>query len=201
MTTLPMTTTQPDRVDTTEPDQQGGARTQASGTAERTVPFYACEHGVPGGCKLDAKPTTQHTPEPWQPLPGRPNTMHHIQTAAGEHIATFSKRKDMERAVACVQACAGLSTELLEGSTIDMAAGTVTEQRDVVTDALREFAKETFGLAADMHSAGRFKDAERLSALTHTALASINDHGDAEDPGIVADESTERAKGQFRGGL
>ena len=23
---------------------------------DRTVPFYACEHGIPGGCHKDAKP-------------------------------------------------------------------------------------------------------------------------------------------------
>lgn len=49
-----------------------------------------------------------HTPEPWQCLPGRPHTMQHIQTEDGEHIGTFSKRSDMERAAACVNACAGI---------------------------------------------------------------------------------------------
>lgn len=43
----------------------------------------------------------------------------------------------------------------------------------VIEDALRQLAKDTFGLAADMHSAGRFADAARLSRVTHIAIAKL----------------------------
>lgn len=33
-------------------------------TQERVVPFYACEHGIPGGCAKDAQKTVVPTPPP-----------------------------------------------------------------------------------------------------------------------------------------
>lgn len=89
---------------------------------------------------------SRHTPEPWRYVKDKDggNTAFLIENADGimwNIAGTFSTFDDDEanarRIVACVNACAGLSTELLEGKTIDEAANTIVDQRDELENVVR----------------------------------------------------------------
>lgn len=60
---------------------------------------------------------TQHTKEPWRIEPATKKDNWRIIGANGQVISTFSGNMDMENArriVACVNACAGITVEMLE---------------------------------------------------------------------------------------
>lgn len=85
-----------------------------------------------------------HTPEPWEVTDLRyirqSNEPRHV-------VARASKMDGMEanarRIVACVNACAGISTELLEcpGGNVAKVAGRLMKQRDELLASLTEIAE------------------------------------------------------------
>lgn len=91
---------------------------------------------------------TTHTPEPWRAeLTDDPEDGSDAYSVdCDEHsIALMDAPGGLElneanarRIAACVNACKGLSTELLECQTIDAAAKTIVDQRDELAEALRE---------------------------------------------------------------
>ena len=77
-----------------------------------------------------------HTPEPWH-LPKGSTCM---ESNSGEVPRSEANAR---RIVACVNACAGISTELLEcpGGNVAKVAGRLMKQRDELLAALTEIAE------------------------------------------------------------
>lgn len=71
--------------------------------------------------------TTEHTPDPWfviDPLHGHATEYKCVQIGADEMYSTLEmKPEDARRIVACVNACAGISTEALESGAIKQLLG------------------------------------------------------------------------------
>jgi hypothetical protein len=116
--------------------------------------------------------STRHTPEPWRVSNYRPQRVIARDPAEGtyEHgddkfptLAHFESVEDGKRAVACVNACAGIPTELLElmgvGGIQKASGAAMKEARtqhaeaqklgDVLVDARRALFCEASGLRID----------------------------------------------------
>lgn len=108
---------------------------------------------------------TKHTPEPWEIFGSDKNRIGHGQEAVASTHTYFNHRDEANarRIVACVNACAGISTEKLEENAADPIAGLfgrmaaregtradkAESQRDELLAALKEIALPVLSYSDD----------------------------------------------------
>lgn len=118
-----------------------------------------------------------HTPEPWEVTDLRyirqSNEPRHV-------VARASKMDGMEanarRIVACVNACAGISTELLEcpGGNVAKVAGRLMKQRDELLAALERLLEGTMSMPNRGRSTeGKWTTINALTSSVDSAKAAI----------------------------
>jgi hypothetical protein len=116
----------------------------------------------------------KHTPEPWK-VSGT-GTMRYIDVPVGngilQEVATCMRVEygDMEanarRIVACVNACAGISTEVLEYNAMHGGVAGLEQQRDQLRAALQGVVDAHFDGAGEVDLRLSIKDARAALAAT-----------------------------------
>ena len=120
-----------------------------------------------------------HTKEPWATHEGDDDV---IVATSDPHVSLLSVKdgtfgcfwnpEDASRAVACVNACAGISTEVLEHGpdNVFIYAKDVTKQRDELLAALQEARKGYADLATESQNPDEVEWAEKHRDLIDAAI-------------------------------
>lgn len=91
--------------------------------------------------------TQQHTPEPWHAVPGANLTLLAVGDAASitreRQLGGVLSAADARRIVACINACAGIPTEELEGASALSGRHRLEMLADSAAETAHQIATET----------------------------------------------------------